>query len=124
MNQSKFKDLFEDLGEKLFDKNDHVIVTGDMNFNMFNPNSLSALLPTYGLTNIISEPTCFKSSQPTLIDVMLVSKRRKYLKGFSVNTGISDFHNLIGGVLRFHRPAPKTEKSLIGKWRKLTMIRS
>ena len=53
--------------------------------------------------------TCFKSSDPTLIDVMLVTKRRKFIKGFSENTGISDFHNLIGGVLRLHKLAPKTK---------------
>ena len=72
-------------------------------------------MPPFNLTNVINQVTCFKSSQPTLIDVMLVTKRRKMLKSFSENTGISDFHNLIGGVLRVHKPAPKTKKLTIRK---------
>jgi len=110
MENGRFRDFFDDMSEKIFDSHDNVVIIGDMNFNMFSTNTLSALLPTFGLTNIISEATCFKASLPTLIDVMLVSKRRKYLKGFSVDTGISDFHNLIGGVLRLSKPLPKTKK--------------
>lgn len=104
-----FKRYFEEVYEQVSDKYENIIVIGDLNFNMINENMLSTIMPSLNLTNIINEETCFKSSQPTLIDVMLVTKRRKVLESFSVDTGISDFHNLIGGVLRMHKPAPKTK---------------
>ena len=40
---------------------------------------------------------------------MLVSRRKKFVKSFSFDTGISDFHNLIGGVLRLHQPVPRSK---------------
>ena len=107
MNPNEFKHYFENVCEEIFDKYDNVIIIGDLNFNMNSTNTLSQICPTFNLTNIIKDPTCYKSNEPTLIDVMLVSKRRKYLKGFSINIGISDFHNLIGGVLRLNAPVPK-----------------
>ena len=71
------------------------------------------------LTYIITEPTCFKSNSPTLIDVMLVTKRRKFIKGFSLDTGKSDIHNLIGGILRQYAPIP-SQKTIT--YRKLASI--
>ena len=106
MSPSDFKSYFEELCETMFNKYEHVIIIGDLNFNMLQNNVLSTICPVYNLTDIIDNPTCFKSNQPTLIDVMLVTKRRRFMKGFSIDTGISDFHNLIGGVLRQHPPVP------------------
>ena len=105
-----FKRYFEEICEDACDSYENIIIIGDLNFNIEQDNMLANIIPTFSLTNIIKDATCFKSSQPTLIDVMLVTKRRKFLHSFSENTGISDFHNLIGGVLRLHRPAPKTKK--------------
>ena len=106
VNPNTFRQTFENTCEKLLEKYDHIIMLGDLNFNMFKPNILSMLCPTFNLTNLITDPTCFKSNQPTLIDVMLVTKRRKFLKSFSIDIGISDFHNLIGGILKIHAPLP------------------
>ena len=105
-----FKTFFEEKLEMISDMYENIIVIGDLNFNMLHDNMLSTIIPTYNLTNIIKDVTCFKSSNPTLIDVMLVTKRRKFIRNFSVATGISDFHNLIGGVLRLHKPVPKIKK--------------
>ena len=107
MKPTDFSQYFEEMCEEIFNQYENVIIIGDLNFNMLNTNTLSQICPTFNLTNLIKDPTCYKSSEPTLIDVMLVSKRRKYIKGFSLDTGISDFHNLIGGVLRLDAPAPK-----------------
>ena len=116
MDPVNFKKYFEETCEKICSSYENMIVIGDLNFNMLNENNmLSSIIPPFNLTNVIKEVTCFKSSQPTLIDVMLVTKRRKILKSFSENTGISDFHNLIGGVLRNHKTAPKTKKVSVRK---------
>ena len=88
-----FKRFFEDTCELMSDHYENMIVIGDLNFNMLVDNMLSNIIPTFNLANVIKEVTHFKSSQPTLIDVMFVTKRRKVLKSFSKSTGISDFHN-------------------------------
>lgn len=106
MKPNDFKHNFEDIYESITDKYEHVIVIGDLNFNMLHSNTLSLLCPTFNLTNIVTTPTCYKSNEPTLIDVMLVSKRRKYIKGFSIDVGISDFHCLVGGILKQNSPIP------------------
>ena len=113
MNPQEFKCKFEDTCEKILDKYEHIIIIGDLNFNMLQQNALTSVCPTLNLKNIINEPTCFKSNQPTLIDVMLVSKHKKYIKGFSVDTGISDFHNLIGGILKQHAPPSSAKSNLL-----------
>ena len=114
-----FKRFFEETYEKVCNSYENVIIMGDLNFNMMSENTLSNIIPVYSLTNIITEATCFKSSQPTLIDVMLVTKRRKFLCSFSENTGISDFHNLIGGILRLQKPVLKTKKVFVRKLSKI-----
>jgi hypothetical protein len=119
INPQNFKQFFEDTCEKLFDQYENVIIIGDLNFNMLTDNVLSHICPNFNLTNIINKPTCFKSNVPTLIDVMLVSKRKKFIESFSFDTGISDFHNIIGGVLRQYKPLPKQK---IVYYRKLSDI--
>lgn len=105
-----FKRYFQEIFEKLSESYENIILIGDLNFNMLHDNMLSTLMPSFNLTNVINDTTCHKSQNPTLIDVMLVTKRRKLLKSFSENVGISDFHNLIGGILKKHKPAPKVKK--------------
>ena len=115
----RFKTFFKETFERVSDLHDNIVIIGDLNFNMLQDNMLSTIIPTYNLTNIIKDVTCFKSKDPTLIDVMLVTKRRKFLTGFSVPTGISDFHNMIGGVFRLHRPTPKMKKIYVRKLAKI-----
>lgn len=114
-----FKRFFEEACEEVSDKYENIVIIGDLNFNMLQDNMLSAIIPCFNLSNVINEPTCFKSKNPTLIDVMLVTKRRKMLKTFSENIGVSDFHNLIGAVLRNHKPSPKTKRITVRKISKI-----
>ena len=119
MDPVLFKKTFNEICEKMCDSYENIIVIGDLNFNMMKENMLSHIIPAFSLENIIKEATCFKSSQASIIDVMLVTKRRKFIQTFSVNTGISDFHNLIGGVLRLHKPAPRIKKISVRKLSKI-----
>ena len=112
---SHFQKNFQDTFELVSEAYENIIVIGDLNFNMFQDNMLSSIIPSFSLTNIIKDATCYKSSQPTLIDVMLVTKRRNVLHSFSENTYICDFHNLIG----LHKPAPKTKKVSVRKLAKI-----
>ena len=120
MTAQNFKEMFENTCEKIFDTYEHVIIIGDLNINFLQDNNiLKSLCPAYNLVNIINEPTCFKSNIPTLIDVMLVTKRKKFIRGFSYDVGISDFHNLIGGILKINKPLPKQKVTF---YRKLSSI--
>ena len=114
-----FKRFFEETCEQISENFESIIIIGDLNFNMFQDNMLGTIIPSFNLTNVIKKATCFKSNNPTLIDVMLVTKRRKILKGFSENIGISDFHNLIGGILKVHKPSPRTKKITVRKISKI-----
>ena len=117
-----FKKTFNDICEKVCESYENIVIIGDLNFNMMKENMLSHITPAFSLTNIIKEATCFKSVQASLIDVMLVTKRRKFIQSFSVNTGISDFHNLIGDVLRQHKPAPITKEVSVRKIAKIDYV--
>ena len=81
----RFKKYFEETCESVCDSFENIIVIGDLNFNMFHDNVLSTITPPFNLTNVINVATCYKSATPTLIDVMLVTKRRKILRSFSKN---------------------------------------
>ena len=58
----------------------NIFVVGDLNINFLNENESRCLkdaMDVYGLYNLIDTPTCYKSVDPTLIDVILTSQRRR-----------------------------------------------
>ena len=57
----------------------------------------------YGLSCIIDEPTCFKGT-PSLIDVILTDTPGRVGATLNINTGISDFHNLVLACTKLHVP--------------------
>jgi hypothetical protein len=65
------------------------------------------LCDVYGLTNLIVSPTCFKSSSGTLIDPVIVSNTSKFCKPFNAVCGCSDWHNMVGCMLKVKYPKPK-----------------
>ena len=92
-----------------------VTVIGDLNNNLLQPKGtinkhLIDFMDTHGMTNLIKGPTCFKKPDGTLLDVIVTSNNKRFLTSGSFNTGLSDFHHLIYGILRtgFPRAAPRT----------------
>lgn len=70
---------------------------------------------TYNLTNLIKEPTCFKSAHnPTSIDVMLTNRSKSFQKSSAIETGISDHHKMTVTVLKTYF---KKLKPIIIKYR-------
>ena len=59
------------------------------------------------MKNIISEPTCHKAMEPTLLDVILVTNPRRYTGVLNAKFCLSDFHNVIGAATRRYAPARK-----------------
>ena len=81
----------------------NVIIIGDTNVNMLKPNLLKDCLDINGLRNVIKEPTCFKCT-PSLIDLCITNRSKRFHNSISIDTGISDFHHMI---CRFHVPKHK-----------------
>lgn len=80
------------------------VFLGDMNCNMKETNELTDICDLYGLTSLVKEPTCFKSSDATIVDVILTNKPRSFLDTFNSDIGLSDFHNCIGVASKMFAP--------------------
>ena len=65
---------------------------------------------TFNLKNLINEPTCFKSQNPSMIDLILTNHRSSFMKTSELETGISDHHKMIFSILKdtFAKGPPKT----------------
>ena len=77
---------------------DNILLMGD--FNMTPNNSkLRELIIDHELCTLISEPICFKSTNPTFINNFLTNKKTRFTKTLTFETGVSDHHKLIGTML-------------------------
>ena len=82
-------------------------VLGDLNINGLCENDFRCLqdvMDIHDMFNIIDKPTCFKTDNNTLLDVILSSNRKRIAGTLNVNTGISDFHNLVAFSSKMHVP--------------------
>ena len=86
-----------------------IILLGDVNINMLQcKNKLKTdLCETFGLTNLITNPTCFKTPSGTLLDPVLVMNANRFQNPINQPFGYSDFHNLVGCVTKLHVPPQK-----------------
>ena len=84
----------------------NIIILGDLNINMLKRNDFTDCLEINGLTNIVTEPTCFKGT-PSMIDLIITNKPRRFTNTISVEVGLSDFHYLVCTATKIHLPALK-----------------
>ena len=61
---------------------------------------LKNFLELYSLKNLVKEPTCYKSHMPKCIDLVLTNRNRSVQKATTVETGLSDFHEMVVTVLK------------------------
>ena len=87
---------------------DNILLMGDFNMTPNNP-KLSELIADHELCTIISEPTCFKSINPTCIDNFLTNKKTRFMKTLTFEMGVSDHHKIISTMQRstFAKGKPK-----------------
>lgn len=94
---------------------DDYTLLGDLNCNILEPNKepklgrhLLNLCDVYNLKCLIDTPTRITANSETLIDVILTSKRKKFLRAGAFNPDISD-HHLVYATTRAACPkwAPK-----------------
>ena len=89
-------------------------IVGDLNINLLDHNESKCLtdsMDVTGLQNIIKEPTCFKGKNGTLLDIVLTISPRRVASTVNLNTGMSDFHHLVGFATKI--TIPKTGNAFV-----------
>lgn len=111
---SFFNEITQSLSQ-IVNKYENIFIAGDLNIDMLDPkcdkgNHFSALRDTFDLTNLVKDPTCFKTKKGTLIDVLLTNKPKCFQKTISCDIGLSDVHTFVATILRatFKKLPPKT----------------
>jgi len=96
------------------------ILAGDLNFNMLNKNCLlHDLCDRYDLRNLVKKPTCYKAKDPTLLDIIIVSNRNLFMSTFVIDINISDFHFMVGTVMRKYLPPPVVEYRNVRNYKRI-----
>ncbi len=108
----RFINKLSKLYENVISKAKEIILLGDLNIDMTLPeNALkNDLCDNYSLSNVITEPTCFKRPEGTLIDPIIVRNSRRFKRSVNVFCGFSDHHNFVACVTRAHVPLKKPRK--------------
>ena len=114
-------DFFSEISislNKIIGKYENIVLAGDLNiddlksYSESSQNHLSDMKDVFSLTNLIKEPTCFKSQNGTLLALILTNRPRSVMKSLSFETGLSDCHKLVCSILRapFKKLPPKIVK--------------
>ena len=73
---------------------------GDFNLTIENKN-LEELLNFFNLKSLISSPTCFQSTNPTCIDLILTNQENLFSNSNNTcEVGISDHHHLVSTMFK------------------------
>ena len=71
---------------------------GDFNLTIENKH-LEELLNLFNLKSLISSPTCFQSTNPRCIDLILTNQEDLFSNSNTCEVGISDHHHLVSTML-------------------------
>ena len=91
-------------------KYENFLLLGDFNSEV-DENEVQEFCETYNLSNLIKEPTCFKNMHnPSLIDLILTNRSKRFHNSTTIETGLSDHHKLTVTVMRsfFQKQVPIT----------------
>ena len=98
-NEKYFIDhLSKTLGQ-LSGQYDKTVLIGGFNLTIDNK-SLENFITTFDLERLIKKPTCFQSSNPTYIDLILANKKELFKNTDVIEVGISYYHSLTVTVLK------------------------
>ena len=78
---------------------DKTILSGDFNLTVEN-NDLENFMNTFDLECLMKKPTCFQSSSPRCIDLILTNKKELFKNNDVFEVGISDHHSFIVTALK------------------------
>ena len=98
-NEKYFIDHLSKILGQLSCHYDKTMLIGDFNLTI-NNKSLENVMTTFDLECLIKKPTCFQSSNPTCIDLILTNKKEFFKNTDVIEVGISDHHSLIVTALK------------------------
>ncbi len=109
VSNNVFLDKLKNVYESVISKSKEIILLGDLNIDMLSTeNELSdQLCHVYDLDNLISEPTCYKKPEGSLLDPILVRNGKRFKNPINVFCGYSDWHHLVGCITKLHIPPSK-----------------
>ena len=74
---------------------------GDFNAGGVEDSSLKNFCSSYNLISMINRPTYFKNPEkPSCIDLILTNCPRSFQNSCAIETGSSDFHNLVATAMK------------------------
>ena len=80
----------------------NILLLGDLNAEVEN-NFLKDFCDSYGMKNLIRVPTYYKNpTNPTCINLMLITSNRSFQNSCRIETGLSDFHKMMVTVLKIY----------------------
>jgi len=98
-----FVECMDKVCTNAMNESNDIIIMGDFNVNMMIDNVITQqICDVYGLKNVITDPTCYKSKEGTLIDPVLVTNKNRIITSFNIKCGASDWHNIVGCVTKLH----------------------
>ena len=89
----------------------NITSTGHFNMNPEKNKLLHYFNETFNLKNLINEPTCFKSQNPSMLDLTLSNHRSSFMKTVVLEIGTSDHHKMIFSILK-HNSAKGQSKTI------------
>ena len=78
-------------------KYDNITIIGDFNIATENTH-LQSMIQAYNLNNLIKEPTCFQSNNPSQIDLILTNQESMYTFSNTFETGLSNHHKFVSTI--------------------------
>ena len=101
-----FTECVDDIMMKCINYDINIVMLGDFNVNMLKTNDLMDCLDVNGLKNLVRDTTCVKGT-PSIIDLIVTNKPKRFTKSTCVDTGLSDFHSLVCIATKLHIPTLK-----------------
>ena len=98
-SQSYFFDQLSTTIDHFSDKYENFVIVGDFNASE-TEQEIGDFMDLFAFKNLVQEPTCFKSSNPGCIDLILTNRGRNFQQTTAIETGLSDFHKMVVTVLK------------------------
>ena len=97
---------------------ENFVLLGDFNLSTENPN-LKNFMCSFDLERLIDSPTCYKSINPTCIDLILTNKKNHFMSSATFETDLSDHHKLITTILRKNISKANSKKIFYRDYKRL-----
>ena len=109
VSNATFKETMCTLIDSLLLKSNDICIFGDLNSCPRKTGVIKDLCDYYNLSNLVNKPTCFKG-EPSIIDVILVTNKKKYSGVLNCESHVSDFHSWIGAATKRFAPTQKPSR--------------